>query len=340
MLEVSPAEWKELRKNQGLTQHELADEVGCHWTLISKFERGTRKPNPELRDLLLRKLGQDPDKYIPIATLENIRNNDLKNRLIQLLRKNTDENRREAKEIINQFDNSNSLTSIPGQQFLLNSKATLAQYEENYEDMLKYALKGLYITRPKYSQTGQEGFDEDKIATYNLTLEEIGLVNRLAVARTNLKPCEKSGKSAIEKSVNILVNLKASLERTPYYDEERAKMHIILLYNLTKSLGLLKRYAEAIPLCDKGIELCKNLRNSHFEPLLMFNKVCILLHLGKIKDGVSLLEKTYAIFKGLGRYTEFSKAVKFIEKEFDKKNLGAKINNFILGSPNQDRLGE
>lgn len=40
---------RELRREQGLTQEQLAEKVGLHWTYIGGIERGVR--NPALKNI-------------------------------------------------------------------------------------------------------------------------------------------------------------------------------------------------------------------------------------------------------------------------------------------------
>jgi transcriptional regulator with XRE-family HTH domain len=52
-----------LRKEKGMTQEELADRAGLHFTYISQIERGLKSPS-------LRSLGQIADALdIPLSTL-------------------------------------------------------------------------------------------------------------------------------------------------------------------------------------------------------------------------------------------------------------------------------
>ena len=44
---------KELRKEHGLTQEELAAQIGTTKSAISMYERGTRRPNFEITDALV-----------------------------------------------------------------------------------------------------------------------------------------------------------------------------------------------------------------------------------------------------------------------------------------------
>ena len=41
---------KELRQSRGLTQDDLAENIGCSRENISRYESGTRRPRPEVAE--------------------------------------------------------------------------------------------------------------------------------------------------------------------------------------------------------------------------------------------------------------------------------------------------
>jgi hypothetical protein len=45
------------RMDQGLTQQQVADLLGCFGGMISEWERGTRKPSKKYRDLMKERMG-------------------------------------------------------------------------------------------------------------------------------------------------------------------------------------------------------------------------------------------------------------------------------------------
>jgi transcriptional regulator with XRE-family HTH domain len=48
---------KRLRKAKGLTQQQLADEIGVERPYITAFERGSRIPNMSIGDAIAKELG-------------------------------------------------------------------------------------------------------------------------------------------------------------------------------------------------------------------------------------------------------------------------------------------
>jgi len=65
---------KELRKKRSLSQNELADAIGVHFTQVSRYERGETKPNAEAMTKLAQALDTTVD-YLMNGTSNDIVNN-------------------------------------------------------------------------------------------------------------------------------------------------------------------------------------------------------------------------------------------------------------------------
>lgn len=59
MVKINKALIKQLRKEQGLTQGELADKVGITQSAINKFERGFAEPSLQTLGRIAKVLGTD-----------------------------------------------------------------------------------------------------------------------------------------------------------------------------------------------------------------------------------------------------------------------------------------
>ncbi len=54
---------RELRRRQKLSQEELADRAGLHWTYVSDLERGQQTPTVDVVNRLARALGTTLAKF-------------------------------------------------------------------------------------------------------------------------------------------------------------------------------------------------------------------------------------------------------------------------------------
>jgi len=203
--------------------------------------------------------------------------------------------------LMGELDQDKNFSTKENQQFLLRSKASLAFNLKKHEDARAYVLKALRVTRPN--------FDEGKIGTYALSLDEIFLTNQLAVVYF----LEES----IEKSTDVFLALKEAVDGNYIESDEVISTYSGLLYNLSKNLGLLKRYEEALDVCNNGIDWCDKHRKFFHYPLFLYNKANALFYLGEKEDGRKLLEKAFALFWGFGRYAELSFIKMSMKEKFD-----------------------
>lgn len=288
---------KQLRKNQGLSQEVLCEGI-CTKDTLSRIERGLRRPDWYTFERLMQRLGEDPRKYYTdIITAKDKQILDKRDNLKHLLR---DKNDNEAETLIKDLEQTKEFKEGVHLQFLLYAKAALAFIKNDYNNMYNYASEGIKITKLN--------FKEEKIDTYILFHDEIMLINQIATAHSFI--------SSIENSTDILLKLKVSIDKGFIKGDETIKTYISILYNLTKNLGILKRYDESVLICDIGIELCQKHRYSYLHPMLLFNKVCCLLYLGKKEEGISILKKAYALFIGYDRLAELSAIENYVETEF------------------------
>lgn len=288
---------KQLRTNNGLTQEQLCEGI-CTKDALSRIERGLRRPDWFTFEKLMQRLGEDPNKYYTdIATKKDMQIIDTKINLKNLLRDKKDD---EARTLIAELENTEDFKEGKNLQFLLKVKSALAFRQKDYESMYNYAVEAIKITKPD--------FEEEKIDTYILFYDEIILINQISTALFFI--------SSVEKATDTLLKLKASMDKCYADDDEKVKTYITILYNITKNLGLLKRYEESLEICDIGIVLCQKYQNAFLHPMLLFNKAYCLLYSGKKEEGINILQKVYALFLGYDRLAELAEIESYVEKEF------------------------
>jgi len=294
---------KQLRINKGLTQSQLCEGI-CTKDVLSRIERGLRRPIWHSFERIMQRLGESPDKYYDgIATTKDRRIVEIKDKLKQLLREKSSESRSESEKLINKLEESKDFKSGINLQFLLRSKATLAFQRKDYVSAYNFATEAVKISK--------EQFNEENIDTYILSFDEIWAINQIASAA--------SFTVSIEKSTEILLKLKTSIDKGYIDGDEKAKTYLSLLYNISKNHGLLKRNADCVEICDEGIKLCRIHQDAFHYPLFLFNKAVSLLYLNQEKQGIQLLKQTVALLEGYERYSELEKVIEFVEEEFDLK---------------------
>ncbi|SFP04858.1 Helix-turn-helix domain-containing protein [Saccharopolyspora antimicrobica] len=63
------AELRECRRDAGLTQQELADQIGVSHVSVSRYESGTRLPKPEDVAQILATLGVNGQRYAELVDM-------------------------------------------------------------------------------------------------------------------------------------------------------------------------------------------------------------------------------------------------------------------------------
>lgn len=163
-------------------------------------------------------------------------------------------------------------------QFLLCSKAAI-MINRNTDPVLirQIVLEALSITMKKFSET--------EIKNLLLTNEDYQLINMLAVTY--------SREDNLPKAVEILLSAKENIEISRLSDGEKAKHQPLILYNLTKYLGLLERYEEAISICDCARDFCIKYNRMSLLPSIIFNKAYCSLMMGETSNCKRLFYQAY-----------------------------------------------
>jgi len=249
----------------------------------------------------MERLGENPSKYfIDVILPEDRRILDLKEELKNLLHDESNEGDKKAKEFIDKLDLDKAFSTPENQQFILTKRATIASRLDDPSTMHNYAYQALLITRPN--------FDEHKISSYILSLDELWLINQIAVAYILM--------GVIEKAADIFIALKMLIEKRFVEGDDLINIYSSVIYNLSKCFGILEKYEECIDVCLIGLDWCKRHRNSYHYPLLLSTKALCLLHIGKLDEGKDVLKKSYALFMGFERYEELQLTINYVENEF------------------------
>ena len=201
---------KELRKARNLTQEQLCEGI-CEKGTLSRIERGLRRPDWFTFERLMQRLGEDPIKYYTdIVNIEDKQIIDLKEKIHKCLLMKTEEGFKEAETFLIQLEQRGANNLV--RQYALYVKASLASHRGQHNKSLSLAVRGIRVTVPH--------FDEDKIDTYILSMDEVRLINIIANKYAAL--------SYEQKCLDIQLKLIASMDMGYTDDDEKLKR----VYNL------------------------------------------------------------------------------------------------------------
>ena len=244
------------RMELGLTQEDLADGI-CAVTTLSRIENGERMPTQNHLEILLQRIGYSDMMLQSYVDEADFIAHELKFKIRQAY---IEKDATKARELLQQFEALVAKPSKVDEQFILLLRIGL--YPERYtdEERLQELERAIRFTHPNYTQGH---------VPYLLSYEEIILLNNIA----NWKAKCGHRKEGIDLLYGIV----------DYYDthivniEETLRTEPMILYNLSKMLGLENRYDECIAICERGIQLAQRTGRSQCFGITLYNKAWALI---------------------------------------------------------------
>ena len=258
---------KKYREERGITLEELSDDI-CHFTTLHRIEKGDQSPNIFVFMRLVQRLGFEPEKFFVGAFTKT--EFDFFNLYYEV----------EALIMGGKFDEASAkidtlekagfdLGKVGGdkirEQMILVLKLSASQ--DNDEDPISRIEAIQYALRLAISN-----FNETKISSYMLSYDEIALLNMLATAHGDA--------SNSDKEIDILHQVKKSMDKYYLDKYEKSRGYTLTLFNLSSALGHANRHSEAIEICDIAIKYCVEHKRLYLLPHLKFNKACALFYSG------------------------------------------------------------
>ena len=135
----------------------------------------------------------------------------------------------------------------------------------------------------KIMKASLKDFNEEKIAEYRLTADEISILTSIASLVFRM--------GEHDKAIGIVESMIKSRGTSEATEEDREKVFPVLYSNLSTMLGKAGRHKEALKVADEGLDLCKEYGNLKWIPNLLYNKASSLLLLGE----ESIIFKPYLV---------------------------------------------
>ena len=252
------------REELGLSQEDLADGI-CSVPTLSRIENGERMPTKNHFEMLMQRLGYSAMSLDFSTDKRDFRIHELKFRIRQCY---MEERILEARFCLTEFEkmHDRSTTSVD-KQFMALFRVLL--YEEQYTnaEKLEQLETALRWSCPKY--------DKGHMPLV-LSYEEIVLLNNIAICYDCL--------GMREKTISILTKLKEYYERNVVNSEESLRTQPMVLYNLSKYLGLNGQYDVCIEVCDIGIRIARSTGRCSALGKTLYNRAWALLRRDQIGD--------------------------------------------------------
>lgn len=254
---------KNRREEMGYTQEELADGI-CSVPTLSRIENGDRMPSKEHFEMLIQRLGYSDTTLDAYVDEQEFKKHELKFQIRQavILKKMT-----KADALLKQYEQLLKPPTPIDKQFLILHQILIHPEEHTPTEQRISLENALKLTCPRY---------EENHFPMLLSYEEIILTNNIAIAYYH--------EAEYEKAITLLCSLKRFYENHVVNPEEALRTEPMILYNLSKYLGLTGRYDESIETSSLGIRVCSESGRCTALAMLFYNNSWALIKRGHVED--------------------------------------------------------
>lgn len=243
---------KQIRKNLGMSQEELAHKLHMDQRTLSRIERGEKKLDILEFMSMMELLGLPSENFwLLYLESEEYEGYKIYRHLKRLMGDNLVD---EAMDTLTQLEkNSISQKSIM-QQYILFAKIALDK-EMTHQD----AISGLQ----KAIEMSILDFSSDKIANYHLTHVEINIITEMANRHDDF--------GDFDKALKILKDLVDNRENFKASEEGKAIFLPPLIFNLCNLLLKAEMYNQSLKYCNLAIEASRKYNNPRILPQAIYN---------------------------------------------------------------------
>ncbi|MFL8938383.1 helix-turn-helix domain-containing protein [Rossellomorea oryzaecorticis] len=282
---------RELRKNIGLSQEELAEGI-CTQAQISKIEKGDVFPYASTLFLISRKLGVDVNYFFDIGMTPRLDYVQETGRQLQIARRNMNYN--EMREIV---------TAEEENPLFFNNNRNL--------QLLKWH-KGIYqFELDKNLEKAEETLRKSIALTH--TTDKIWTEREIEILLTIGVMYFEEGEQ--ENALKIYQEVKAHIETLPHLSDYTIKTR--LYYNIARVLTRLEDIAQSTRYCKDAIDWCIEKDNMYLLGELHYHIGYNYELQGKTKEAQTYMQKALIVFELQGD----DKFIQYIRKKIDQFSL-------------------
>lgn len=239
------------REELGLSQEDLADGI-CSVPTLSRIENGERLPTKNHFEILLQRLGYSGMSLDFFSDKQTflLHEAKIKTRYAYMAGDFS-----LATECLGKFEGMLKNPTKIDKQFLILYQTLLNKKQYSNDEKLHRFEDALKLTCPKY-HIGH--------IPHVLSYEEIVLLNNIAI-------CYNAADNR-EYAISILYSLKDYYGRHMISTDEALRTQPMILYNLSKFLGLSGRFDECIEICDLGIRIARTTGRCPLLAITLYNR--------------------------------------------------------------------
>lgn len=254
---------KQRREELGYTQEDLADGI-CSVPTLSRIENGDRMPTREHFEMLIQRLGYSDTMLDVYVDEKQFHLHELKYRIRQAIILNQ---LLEAQNLLFQYEGRIDNPTPIERQFIILIGTLSRTSEFTPKGRLEKFEEAILLTCPKY---------ESGKYPQVMSFEEIIILNNIAVCHAQM--------SNYEQAIKILYHLNKYYENHVMNTEEILRTQPLILYNLSKYLGITGHYDECIEIADFGIRMARQTGRCSFMDGLLYNRAWALVRRKRTGD--------------------------------------------------------
>lgn len=217
------------REELKISQEDLADGI-CSVPTLSRIENGERMPTKNHFEMLMQRLGYSAMSLDFFTDKQDFLIHELKFKIRQVY---TAKNFPLARRLLEDLEAMLEKPTKIDRQFVLLHQILLNQKQFSNAEKLKRLETAIQLTCPKY---------KNNYIPQVLSYDEIILLNNIAICYDAL--------GERDRAISILTVLKEYYDHHVISEEEALRTQPMILYNLSKFLGLSGRYDECVEICD------------------------------------------------------------------------------------------
>lgn len=275
------------RTELGLTREQVCEGICSPMTLL-RIEQGTNTPSKYILESISQRLGLSLERFSYMLSEEDFELEELKRKAIEHSWQRKFKELKGIGEEIEKhprFKDDNVL-----RQFVERVKMSSELYgNEDSKDHIELLEETVKLTVPQYK--------EENIENLILSNEEIKIINGIANRYIDVK---KDG----ERAISIYKKLLNNVEKNYLDGRDRYELIILLTYNLSRALGRMDYYKEALEVAEKGLAVCGEHGTPRKYANLLMNKGYGLCSIHRQEEGEFVLKTAYNILKLIG-YTPY-----------------------------------
>ena len=238
------------RSELGLTQEELSEGI-CSVATLSRIETGAHPPTRAHAQALLQRLGYSASAFFLAVGSIDLEMTDLQLKTRMAYAAN---NFDAAEEYLCELSEYSEHFSPSDRQFYEIMYTIVHMKEFEPAESLNRFESALRLTHPNYSKEN---------LPHLLTYEEILALNNIAIFSDEVGDRDNA--------INVLYYLRQHCNSDIFDKTEAMRVLPMILYNLSKYLGLAERYDEAIEICKEGIDIAKKTGKASVLVQTMYN---------------------------------------------------------------------